>query len=78
MQILAAAGGYAVPGGGTYILAGVVDLRSGNVIWFNALQGGEFMGMTSNDVRDPVTAQIVLAKMFQGYPGSPIATFRGF
>ncbi len=78
MQILAAAGGYAVPGGGTYVVAGVVNLHSGDLAWFNWKAGGEVFGMTGSDVRDPATALAVVSKMFEEYPGSKLITFRPF
>lgn len=78
MQILAAAGGYAVPGGGTYVVAGVVDLHSGDLAWFNWRAGGEVFGMTGSDVRDPATALAVVSKMFEEYPGSKLITFKPF
>lgn len=78
MQILAAAGGYAAPGGGTFIVIGVVNLRSGDLAWFNWKVGGELFGMTGSDVRDPTTAQAVVGKMFAEYPNSKLITFRPF
>jgi hypothetical protein len=58
-------------GGGTYIVAGVVDLHSGDLAWFNWNQGG-------NDVRDPATALAVVSKMFKRYPNSKLITFKPF
>jgi len=78
MQIFAAAAGVSVPGGGTYVVAGVVDLHSGNLAWFNWKQGGEVFGMTGSDVRDPATALAVVSKMFEEYPNSKLITFKPF
>jgi hypothetical protein len=78
MQVLAAAGGVALPGGGTYVMAGIVDLRSGELRWFNARMGGEVFGMTGTDVRDPGTASEIIVRMFEGFPSSKYATFRAF
>lgn len=76
MQILAAAGGYAVPGGGTYVVAGVINLHSGDLTWLNWKAGTEIFGMTGSDVRDPATALAMVSKLFQEYPGSKQFTFR--
>ncbi len=78
MQLLAAAGGYAVTGGGTYVVAGVVNLRSGDVAWLNWKMGGEVFGMTGSDVRHPDTALAVVTKMFAEYPNSKLITFKPF
>ncbi len=78
MQVLAAAAGYAVPGGGTYVVAGVVDLHTGDLAWFNWRGGAEVFGVTGSDVRDPATALTVVSKMFEEYPGSKLITFRPF
>lgn len=56
---------------GTDIVAGVVNLRSGDLAWFNWNQGG-------NDVRDPATALAVVSKMFKKYPNSKLITFKPF
>ena len=78
MQILAAAGGYGVAGGGTYVTAGVVNLRTGDLSWFNWQAGAEVFGMTGSDVRDPATALAVVSKLFAEYPGSKLITFKPF
>lgn len=78
MQLLAAGAGVYVPGGGTYVAAGIVELRTGNVTWLNSMMGGELFGMTSNDTRKPEAATAILAKMFEGYPASRWVTFRPF
>jgi len=78
MQLLAAGVGVYVPGGGTYVAAGIVELRTGNVTWLNSMMGGELFGMTSNDTRKPEAATAILAKMFEGYPASRWVTFRPF
>jgi hypothetical protein len=78
LQLLAAAGGVGLSGGGTYIVVGIVNLRSGDVAWFNWKSGAEVFGMTGSDVRDPTTAQAVVSKMFAEYPNSKLITFRPF
>ncbi len=78
MQLLLAGGGYMPPGGGTFVVVGIVNLRSGDVAWFNWKQGVEIFGMTGSDVRDPVTAAGLVGKMFAEYPSSKLITFRPF
>ena len=78
MQVLAAAGGYAVAGGGTFVAIGVVNLRTGDLAWFNWKMGGELFGMTGSDVREPATALAVVTKMFEEYPNSKLITFKPF
>lgn len=66
------------PGGGTFVVIGVVNLRTGGLAWFNWKQGMEIFGMTGSDVRDPATAQAVITKMFEEYPNSKLIAFRPF
>jgi hypothetical protein len=63
---------------GTDIVAGVVNLRSGDLAWFNWNQGGLGFGRSGNDVRDPATALAVVSKMFKKYPNSKLITFKPF
>jgi hypothetical protein len=65
-------------GGGTHIVAGVVDLHSGDLAWFNWNQGGLGFGRSGKDVRDPATALAVVRKMFKEYPNSKLITFKPF
>jgi hypothetical protein len=78
MQFLAAAGGYGVPGGGTYMYAGIVDLRTGDVKWLNSRQGTQLFGMTGTDVRNPVAAYEVVTGLFTGFPESALVKFPPF
>ena len=66
------------PGGGTFVTAGVVNLRTGDLAWFNWQMGMELFGMTGSDVRDPATALAVVSKMFAEYPNSKLITFKPF
>ena len=66
------------PGGGTYVMAGIADLRSGEIRWLNARLGFEMFGMTGTDVREPGVALEIVARMFEGFPLSKYATFRQF
>lgn len=78
LQFLAAAGGYAISGGGTFVFAGIVDLRTGNVKWLNSRTGSQVFGMTGTDLRIPATAFEVVTKMFEGYPESKLVKFPPF
>jgi hypothetical protein len=78
MQFLAAAGGYAVSGGGTFMYAGIVDLRTGDVKWLNSRQGAQVFGMTGTDVRNPIIAFEVVMGLFSGFPESAHVKFPPF
>ena len=77
-QFLSAAVGFGTAGGGTYVMAGIVDLRTGDVRWVNFQGGQQILGMTGSDVRKPETAYEVVSKVFTGFPASPIASFPPF
>jgi len=67
LGILAAAftGVAIVPNGGiAYVSVGVIDLRTGNLLWFatNRSQG--------NDLREEDEVQSVLTGLFESYPGA--------
>lgn len=78
MQFLAAAGGYAAAGGGTFVAAGIVDLHTGDVKWLNSRAGAQVFGMTGSDVRNPATAAEVVARMFEGFPSHKFIQFPPF
>jgi hypothetical protein len=78
LQFLAAAYGYAAAGGGTFMYAGIVDLRTGNVKWLNSRTGQQIFGVTGTDVRNPATASEVVTKMFEGFPESKLVKFPPF
>jgi hypothetical protein len=78
MQLLMAAGGVGMPGGGTFVVIGVVNLRSGDVAWFNWKAGAEVFGMTGSDLRNADAAEATVAKMFAEYPNSKLITFKPF
>lgn len=75
--LITAAGGYG-GGGGTFVFAGIVDLRSGDVKWFNHRAGAQVFGMTGTDVRKPETALEVVRQMFAGFPESKLVKFPAF
>ena len=67
LGILAAAltGVAVIPVGGTaYVSVGVVDLRSGNLLWFATSRG------QTDDLRQEQQVRAVLDKLFSGYPGA--------
>ena len=70
LGILAAAltGVAVIPVGGTaYVSVGVVDLKSGNLLWFATSRG------QTDDLRQEQQVRAVLEKLFTGYPGaSPV------
>lgn len=78
MQLALAAAGVGVGGGGTFVFTGIIDLSNGNITWLNSLSGGEFLGMTSSDVRKPDAALSVLKQLFAKYPSNQLFTFRVF
>lgn len=67
VQLLAALGGVSVPTGVHKGFAGLVDLKTGDLVWLNAdLQMG-------GDVRTPEGAQKRVMQLFEGFPGRPVA-----
>jgi hypothetical protein len=67
LGILAAAltGVAVIPVGGTaYVSVGVVDLKSGNLLWFATSRG------QTDDLRQEQQVRAVLEKLFTGYPGA--------
>ncbi|HKQ23040.1 MAG TPA: hypothetical protein VJT81_01180 [Burkholderiales bacterium] len=67
LGILAAAltGVAVIPVGGTaYVSVGVVDLRSGNLLWFATNRG------QTDDLRQEQQVRAVLDKLFTDYPGA--------
>jgi hypothetical protein len=78
LQVLGVAGcfvGFCVPnvgGGGQFAYASLVDLRTGEVVWFNVLQtGSQIAGIKMGDIRTPDgAAQLVerlTGRMKPGY-----------
>lgn len=72
LQFMAAGLGYAMPGGGTFLTFGIVDLHDGSVDWFDVRLGAEMFGMTGTDMRNAGTADQVLRTLFGKYPRSPL------
>ena len=77
LQVLGAAGclvGFCVPnigGGGQLAYASLVDLRTGDVVWFNVLQAGtQIAGVKMGDIRTPAgAAQMVERLLGRMKPG---------
>lgn len=61
-----------IPGGGTYMYAGIVDLRSGQVTWYNSSLGVAVFGMGGAAKTDQEAgAAKSIATLFKTYPASP-------
>ena len=73
MQLaLAGTLGVVMPGGGTYLMLALVDMRTGDIVWFNSLEGGEVFGMTGSDLRKEGTADEIVGRLFDPFPASPL------
>jgi hypothetical protein len=62
MAVLAAAVGGYVTTGGEYGFASLVDLRSGDIVWFNIVGAG------SGELRDAAGAQAAVNTLFKNFP----------
>lgn len=62
MFVLFAAAGVAIPMGGQGGFASLVDLKTGDVVWFNLVPAG------SGDLRTPEGAQAAVRQLFSGLP----------
>lgn len=80
LQVLGIAGcvvGFCAPnigGGGQFAYASLVDLRSGEVVWFNVLQAGtQIAGINMGDIRKPEgAAQMVDRLLDRMKPGRAV------
>ena len=73
MQLaLAGTLGVVMPGGGTYLMLALVDMRTGDIVWFNSLEGGEVFGMTGSDLRKEGTADEIIGRLFDPFPASSL------
>ena len=80
LQVLGVAGcvvGFCAPnigGGGQFAYASLVDLRSGEVVWFNVLQAGtQIAGINMGDIRKPEgAAQMVDRLLDRMKPGKAV------
>lgn len=68
MQLLLAGAGVYVPGGGTYMFAGIINLDTGRVTWFGSQLGLQFFAMGGADARSSSGADAALAKIIRTYP----------
>ena len=55
--------GVGIPLGGQQAFASLVDLRTGNVIWFNVVTAAP-----NEDMREPEGARLLAARLMQGAP----------
>jgi len=62
LMLLAAAGGVAVPGGQQYGIASLIDLRTGNIVWFNQ------MDSATGDLRSETPASKAMHSLLDGLP----------
>jgi len=73
MQLaLAGTLGVVMPGGGTYLMLALVDMRTGDIVWFNSLEGGEVFGMTGSDLRKEGAADEIVGRLFDPFPASSL------
>jgi hypothetical protein len=80
LQVLGVAGcvvGFCAPnigGGGQFAYASLVDLRTGDVVWFNVLQAGtQIAGINMGDIRKPEgAAQMVDRLLDRMKPGRAV------
>ncbi len=56
---------------GSYAGLFLVDLRTGQVTWFNGQSGHEYGGFNFTDLRDPKSVHRVVAKLLKPYPEIP-------
>jgi hypothetical protein len=67
LQLLLAGVGVGIPGGQQISFVSLVDLKTGNVVWFNVL------AKTTGDLRKPDGAAVSVAELIKGMPVSPTA-----
>lgn len=61
-----------VPGGGTFMYCGIVDLESGRITWYNSSLGASVFGMGGSANTDKEAgATKSIATLFKMYPESP-------
>jgi len=73
MQLaLAGTLGVVMPGGGTYLMLALVNMRTGDIVWFNSLEGGEVFGMTGSDLRKDGKADEIVGRLFDPFPASSL------
>lgn len=63
--------GIVIPGGVSYLTAGVVDLKSGNLLWL------DYQLDATSDMREAKDTDQLLRKVFSSYPGMPAQTLAG-
>lgn len=63
MAVLAAAGGYSVPMGGQQVMASLVELSTGRIVWFNVATAGP-----AADMRTPQGAEALVRDVLKDVP----------
>jgi hypothetical protein len=64
--------GVAMPGGGSFISFGSVNLEDGRIDWFNSLVGADVFGMGGVDMRKAESATNTVGKLLAPYRSSPL------
>jgi len=64
VMVLGALFGVGVPGGNAFAVAGLVDLRSGRLLWQS------FDSSISSDLREPADTNKLVEGLFKSYPGA--------
>ena len=64
--------GAVIPGGGSFITFGSVNLEDGRIDWFNGLIGADVFGMGGVDMRKADSAAKTVGKLLAPYPASPL------
>jgi hypothetical protein len=84
LQVLGIAGcaiGFCAPSGGSSQMAyaSLVDLRTGEVVWFNVLQtGSQLPGVKFGDIRNPQGAALMVDRLLDRMkPGRAVRRMRG-
>lgn len=57
-----------VPTGSDLSFAALVDMRSGDIVWFNPVNG---TGASAGDLRDPERARVTVEDLLDPWPGKP-------
>jgi len=70
--LMAGLTGAYIPGGGSFITFGSVNLDDGRIDWFNSLLGQDVFGAGGVDLRKADSAEKTVTKLLSPYPTSPL------
>lgn len=76
--LMAGLTGSYIPGGGSFITFGSVNLDDGRIDWFNSLIGADVFGAGGVDLRKAESAEKTVTKLLVPYPTSPLVGTRIF